>query len=175
MKVRRLGITEVLRRIWLFSANKIKTSESFSKKSTWLKLELNSSLWQKLDTNVVFTGSRDQDRITLKLAMCCSTIKPNFSSRIFSNFQSRILNIRISNINTIVLANQIVLTKTTTRCTYSKYIYIRCLMVSTNRADPSCFYFRISWILMERRWFYFFVPSTCCRASEASKIDYFKN
>ena len=32
----------------------------------------------------------------------------------------------------------------------------RCLMVSTNQADPGCFYFRISWILMERRWFYFF-------------------
>ena len=30
----------------------------------------------------------------------------------------------------------------------------RCLMVSTNQADPSCFYFRISWILMERCWFY---------------------
>ena len=36
--------------------------------------------------------------------------------------------------------------------------YYRCLMVSTNQADPSCFYFRISWILMERLWFYFFHP-----------------
>ena len=52
----------------------------------------------------------------------------------------------------------------------------RRLMGSTDQADPMCFYFRISWILMERLWFYFFfVPSTCCRASEASKIDYFKN
>ena len=34
----------------------------------------------------------------------------------------------------------------------------RCLMVSTNQADPGCFYFRISWILMERCWFYFFHP-----------------
>ena len=34
----------------------------------------------------------------------------------------------------------------------------RCLMVSNNQADPSCFYFRISCILMERRWFYFFRP-----------------
>ena len=33
-------------------------------------------------------------------------------------------------------------------------------MGSTNQADPSCFYFRISWILMELPWFYFFVPST---------------
>ena len=30
MKVNRMGITEILRRIWLFSANKIKSSESFS-------------------------------------------------------------------------------------------------------------------------------------------------
>ena len=44
----------------------------------------------------------------------------------------------------------------------------RCLMVSTNQVDPSCFYFRISWILMERRWFYFFVPSIYCRASEVT-------
>ena len=34
----------------------------------------------------------------------------------------------------------------------------RCLMVSTNQADPSCFNFRIAWILMEGRWFYFFRP-----------------
>ena len=31
MKVKRMGITEILRRIWLFSANKIKSSEYFSK------------------------------------------------------------------------------------------------------------------------------------------------
>ena len=42
--------------------------------------------------------------------------------------------------------------------TATTYIHTRCLMVSTNKADPSCFYFRISWILMERRWFYFFRP-----------------
>ena len=35
----------------------------------------------------------------------------------------------------------------------------RCLMVSTYQGDPSCFYFRISWILMEWSWFYFFIPS----------------
>ena len=27
-------------------------------------------------------------------------------------------------------------------------VHCRCLMVSTDQADPSCFYFRISWILM---------------------------
>ena len=44
MKVKRMGITEILRRIWLFSANKIKSSESFSKQPTQLIVELNSSL-----------------------------------------------------------------------------------------------------------------------------------
>ena len=38
------------------------------------------------------------------------------------------------------------------------YISNRRLMGSTDQADPSCFYFRISWILMEQRWFYFFHP-----------------
>ena len=36
MKVKRMGITEILRRVWLFSANKIKSSESFSKQPTQL-------------------------------------------------------------------------------------------------------------------------------------------
>ena len=39
-----MGITEIFRRIWLFSANKIKSSESFSKQPTQLMVELNSSL-----------------------------------------------------------------------------------------------------------------------------------
>jgi len=50
MKVKRMGITEILRRIWLFSANKIKSSESVSKQPSQLIFELNSSLRQKLDT-----------------------------------------------------------------------------------------------------------------------------
>ena len=41
---------------------------------------------------------------------------------------------------------------------YNYKINSRCLMVSTNQADPGCFYYRISWILMKRRWFYFFHP-----------------
>ena len=45
-----MGITEILRRIWLFSANKIKSSESVSKQPTQLIIELNSSLPQKFDT-----------------------------------------------------------------------------------------------------------------------------
>ena len=50
MKVKRMGITEILRRIWLFSANKIKSSESFSKQPTQLIVELNSSLWHIIVT-----------------------------------------------------------------------------------------------------------------------------
>ena len=42
--------------------------------------------------------------------------------------------------------------------TLTKTICIRPLMGSTDQADPSCFYFRISWILMEQRCFYFFCP-----------------
>ena len=34
MKVKRIEITEILRSIWLFSANKIKSSESVSKQPT---------------------------------------------------------------------------------------------------------------------------------------------
>ena len=52
MKVKRMGITEILRRIWLFSANKIKSSEFFSKQPSQLIIKLNSSLLQKLGTLV---------------------------------------------------------------------------------------------------------------------------
>ena len=34
-----MGITEILRKIWIFSANKIKISESFSKQPTQLIIE----------------------------------------------------------------------------------------------------------------------------------------
>ena len=34
------------------------------------------------------------------------------------------------------------------------YIHTRRLMGSTDQADPNCFYFRISWLLMDRCWFY---------------------
>ena len=44
MKVKRMGIKEIFSRIWVISANKIKTSESISKESSQLKL--NSSLRQ---------------------------------------------------------------------------------------------------------------------------------
>ena len=44
MKVKRIGITEILRRSWLFSANKIQSSEPFSKQTIQLIVKLNSSL-----------------------------------------------------------------------------------------------------------------------------------
>ena len=50
MKAKRLGITEILRRIWLLSANKIKVSESVSKQPTQLTVELISSLRQMIVT-----------------------------------------------------------------------------------------------------------------------------
>ena len=51
MKFKRMGITEILRRIWLFSVNKIKSSESFSKQPTQLIVELKSSLRHIIVTN----------------------------------------------------------------------------------------------------------------------------
>jgi hypothetical protein len=36
MKVKRMGISDILRRIWLLSANKIKNSESVGKQPTQL-------------------------------------------------------------------------------------------------------------------------------------------
>ena len=52
MKVKRMGITEILRRIWLFSANKTKSSEFISKQPTQLIVKLNSSLRQIIVTYV---------------------------------------------------------------------------------------------------------------------------
>ena len=53
MKVKRMGITEILRRIWLFSASKIKSSESGSKQPTQLIVERNSTLWPIIVTQVL--------------------------------------------------------------------------------------------------------------------------
>ena len=54
MKVKRMGITEILRRIWLLSANKIKSSESVSKQP--IIVELNSSLRLIIVTNFCGAG-----------------------------------------------------------------------------------------------------------------------
>ena len=53
MNFKRIGITEILRRVWLFSANKIKSSESGSKQPTQLIVQLNSSLWHIIVTFIV--------------------------------------------------------------------------------------------------------------------------
>ena len=55
MKVKRMGIKEILRRIWLFSVNKIRTSESVSKQPSQLKhkLELNSAPWHIIATKSI--------------------------------------------------------------------------------------------------------------------------
>ena len=57
MKVKRMGITEILRKIWLFSANKLKSSESFSKQPTQLIVELNTSLRQIIDSQHLFSAT----------------------------------------------------------------------------------------------------------------------
>ena len=49
-------------------------------------------------------------------------------------------------------------------------LFIRCLMVSTDQADPSCFYSRISWILMDQHWFYFFHPLHLVQGLRSNKI-----
>ena len=50
-----MGNTEILKRIWLFSANKMKSSESFSKQPTQFIVELNSSLVDIIVTDVPAT------------------------------------------------------------------------------------------------------------------------
>ena len=54
MKLKRMGITEILKRIWILYANKIKSSDSFSKQPTQLIIELNSSLRHIIVTIVYF-------------------------------------------------------------------------------------------------------------------------
>ena len=52
-----MGITEILRRIWLFSANKIKNNfESVSKQPNRLIVELSSSLWHIIVNLVIDDG-----------------------------------------------------------------------------------------------------------------------
>ena len=45
-KPKRMGIEEILRRIWLISENKLKHFESIWKQASQVKLNLKSSLWQ---------------------------------------------------------------------------------------------------------------------------------
>ena len=61
MKVERMGITEFLGWIWLFSTNKTKSSESFSKQPTQLIVDLNSSL-----RHIIVTLSDDDYPMTTR-------------------------------------------------------------------------------------------------------------
>ena len=69
MKVNRMGITEILRRVWLFSANKIMSSESVIKQITQVIVKLNLSLWQKLGTHV---KTQRLMSMTIFIAVGCS-------------------------------------------------------------------------------------------------------
>ena len=59
MKIERMGITEILSRIWLFSANKIKALNLL------IDNQLNSSLWQIIDSRVICTDNVLIDALTL--------------------------------------------------------------------------------------------------------------
>ena len=63
MTVKRMGTTEILRRISLFSANKIRSSESGSKLPTQLIVELNSSL-----RNIIVSF----EKIQIQLDLCAN-------------------------------------------------------------------------------------------------------
>ena len=54
-------------------------------------------------------------------------------------------------------------------------LYNRKHVGSTNQGCSYCNFFRVAWKLMERPCFLQTIPSHFCRASEASKIDCFKN
>ena len=57
------GNDKILRRIWLFCANKMKSSESGGKQPTQLIVELNSSLWHIIVT-VYIADSSNRGEIT---------------------------------------------------------------------------------------------------------------
>ena len=112
MKVKRKGITDVLRRIWLFSANKIKSSESVSKQPTQLIFQLNSSLRQKLGTLVLqqtFKLSPGFKSVHAKFVT--STLEPIICSPetslqfIWSNFATAIISRLLKN-KVFVFKNQ---------------------------------------------------------------------
>ena len=72
MKVKRMGITEILRRIGLFSANKIKSSESFSKHPTQLIIAAHNCrmYWN----NLLDTRRLQLERVKSTLKKVCGVI-----------------------------------------------------------------------------------------------------
>ena len=81
--VRRMGITEILRRIWLFSANKIKISESVSKQPTQLIVQLNSSLRHIIVTFITSPKSSTVPAIVLSYDFSIVIIVDNILLRGF--------------------------------------------------------------------------------------------
>ena len=67
MKVKRMGITEILRRIWLFSANKIKR---VGKQPTQLNVQLNSSLRHISVTNISYVLQYYKITFNLRRSYC---------------------------------------------------------------------------------------------------------
>ena len=67
MTMKRMGITEILRRIWLFSANNIKSSVSFSKQPTQVIVEFNSSLPHIIVTQLGMYSGRALKRYAIEI------------------------------------------------------------------------------------------------------------
>ena len=85
MKVKRMGITEFFKRIWPFSANEIKSSESVSKQPTQLIIKLNSSLQQIIDSLALgpaehraMIGIHPNQYLAKYLHFCSLEAKANF-------------------------------------------------------------------------------------------------
>ena len=83
-----MGITEILRKIWPFSASKMKSSESFSKQPTQLIVELNSSLRQIIDS-FVFCWSAVLILVSLRnLIFRFETLSKSSGSELKTRFQN---------------------------------------------------------------------------------------
>ena len=92
--------------------------------------------------------SEPQRESTSSTALACDRFMHTWLSLLFNWLQSvgcADANCKSSKIVGLRTKN----TVTTLGCFLYQLIYSRCLMVSTNQADPSCFCFRILWILME--------------------------
>ena len=71
-----MGITEVLKRIWLFSAKKVKSSESVSKQPTQLIVKVNSSLPHMIVTLSVLIQYRGEAKEVSGNTVGCSLELP---------------------------------------------------------------------------------------------------
>ena len=73
MKIERTGIKEILRKIWLFPENKIKSSESFIKQPTQLIVELNSSLQQIIVTQILIQAKKEKVK-DYRILLSCTQV-----------------------------------------------------------------------------------------------------